>query len=65
MMVPGCGPLNQSSWARDGSLLGKLPFQELFAKRAVQFLSFKVTLCCGEATWAKGDFFFFKAKPVI
>lgn len=36
---------SQSSQARDESLLGKLPFQELFAKSTVQFFSFKVTLC--------------------
>lgn len=35
---------SQSSQARDESLLGKLAFQELFAKSTVQFFSFKVTL---------------------
>lgn len=66
MTVPGCGPLNQSSQARDGSLLGKLPFQELFAKRAVEFFSFKVTLCVVEKQLGqKETFFFLKAKPVI
>lgn len=38
---------SQSSQAGEKSLLGKLPFQELFAKSTVQFFSFKVTLCCG------------------
>lgn len=48
---------SQSSQARDESMLGKLPFQELFAKSTVQFFSFKVTLCWEGTTWVKGAFF--------
>lgn len=49
----------QSSQARDENLLGKLPFQELFAKSAVQFFSFKVTMCWEGTTWVKGILFWF------
>lgn len=41
---------SQGSQARDENLLGKLPFQELFAKSAVQFFSFKVTMCWERTT---------------
>lgn len=49
--------VSQSSQAWDESLLGKLPFQELFAKSTVQFFSFKVTLCWEGTTWVKGVLF--------
>lgn len=47
---------SQSSQARDESMLGKPPFQELFAKSTVQFFSFIVTLCWEGKIWVKGAF---------
>lgn len=45
------------SQGRNESLLGELPFQELFAKSTVQFFSFKVTLCWEGTTWVEVHLF--------